>query len=58
LTLSDTAEFLYKTTDFYSPENERSINWNDPKINITWPLEQVFLSTKDSIIYNTYEYYK
>jgi len=48
LTLSDTAEFLYKTTDFYSPENERSINWNDAKINITWPLEEVFLSAKDS----------
>jgi dTDP-4-dehydrorhamnose 3,5-epimerase len=48
LTLSDTAEFLYKTTDFYSPEHERSIIWNDPNINIVWPLEQVFLSNKDS----------
>jgi dTDP-4-dehydrorhamnose 3,5-epimerase len=48
LTLSDTAEFLYKSTDFYSPEHERSIIWNDPNINIVWPLEQVFLSNKDS----------
>ena len=47
LTLSDTSEFLYKTTDFYSPEHERSIIWNDPNINIVWPLEQVFLSNKD-----------
>jgi dTDP-4-dehydrorhamnose 3,5-epimerase len=48
LTLSDTSEFLYKATDFYSPENERCIIWNDAKINITWPLEEVFLSAKDS----------
>jgi dTDP-4-dehydrorhamnose 3,5-epimerase len=47
LTLSDTSEFLYKATDFYSPENERCIIWNDAKINITWPLEEVFLSAKD-----------
>lgn len=37
LTLSDTAEFLYKTTDYYAPEYERSIIWNDPRINIHWP---------------------
>ncbi len=48
LTLSDISEFSYKVTDFYSPENERCINWNDPKINIIWPLEEVFLSAKDS----------
>jgi dTDP-4-dehydrorhamnose 3,5-epimerase len=47
LTLSDTSEFLYKATDFYSPENERCIIWNDAKINITWQLEEVFLSAKD-----------
>ncbi len=38
LTLSDTAEFLYKTTDYYSPEHERCIRWDDPDIGIEWPL--------------------
>src|SRR5215510_2236489 len=36
--LSDFAEVLYKTTDFYSPESERCIAWNDPDIGIGWPL--------------------
>ncbi len=36
--LSDTAEFLYKTTDYWAPEFERSIAWNDPAINIQWSL--------------------
>ena len=35
--LSDEAEFLYKTTDYYAPEHERSIRWNDPEIGIQWP---------------------
>ena len=35
--LSETAEFLYKTTDYYSPKHERCIAWNDPEIGITWP---------------------
>jgi len=49
LTLTDTAEFLYKTTDYYSPEHERCILWNDPDLAIPWP-EQVrpLLSSKDS----------
>ena len=38
LTLSDTAEFLYKTTDYWSPEHERAIIWNDTTLNIDWPL--------------------
>ena len=38
LTLSDTAEFLYKTTDYYSPAHERAIRWDDPEIGIDWPL--------------------
>lgn len=38
LTLSATAEFLYKTTDYYSPEHERCICWDDPLIAIAWPL--------------------
>ena len=35
--LSDTAEFLYKTTDYYAPEHERCIAWNDPTLGIEWP---------------------
>lgn len=46
--LSDTAEFLYKTTDYYAPEYERCIIWNDPEINIDWSIEGVpLLSDKD-----------
>ena len=37
LTLSETSEFLYKTTDFYHPESERCILWNDDTLNINWP---------------------
>jgi dTDP-4-dehydrorhamnose 3,5-epimerase len=37
LVTSESAEFLYKTTDFYYPEHERCIIWNDPLINIKWP---------------------
>lgn len=37
LVLSETAEFLYKTTDFYAPAHERCISWNDPEIRIDWP---------------------
>lgn len=48
LTLSDTAEFLYKTTDVYAPECERCIAWNDPRIGIEWPYEgEPALSGKD-----------
>ncbi|MHB1051851.1 MAG: dTDP-4-dehydrorhamnose 3,5-epimerase [Thiobacillus sp.] len=46
--LSDTAEFLYKTTDYYAPEHERCIAWNDPAIAIQWPLDgKPALSAKD-----------
>lgn len=46
---SDSAEFLYKTTDYYAPEFERAIVWNDPAIGIEWPIEgQPLLSGKDS----------
>jgi dTDP-4-dehydrorhamnose 3,5-epimerase len=49
LVLSETAEFLYKTTDFYSPEHEAIIRWDDPTIGIKWPLvRQPELSAKDS----------
>jgi dTDP-4-dehydrorhamnose 3,5-epimerase len=46
--LSDTAEFLYKTTNYWAPEFERSIAWNDPAIGIKWPIQgKPTLSTKD-----------
>lgn len=50
LTLSDTAEFLYKTTDTWSPEHERAIVWNDPTLNIEWPLNVITptLAVKDA----------
>ncbi|MDB5840496.1 MAG: rmlC, partial [Herminiimonas sp.] len=45
---SESAEFLYKTTDYWAPEHERSILWNDPAIGIEWPVtEQPLLSGKD-----------
>lgn len=48
LVLSDAAEFLYKTTDFYAPEHERCIAWNDRDLAIAWPLEGApQLSAKD-----------
>lgn len=50
LTLSDWAEVLYKATDFYSPENERCLLWNDPELGINWPIEDqsaVLCSEKD-----------
>lgn len=47
--LSETAEFLYKTTDFYAPEYERSLLWNDPALGIEWPLEgEPKLAAKDA----------
>ena len=46
--LTDTAEFLYKTTDYYAPEFERCLAWNDPTIGIQWPIEiEPALSAKD-----------
>lgn len=38
LVLSETAEFLYKTTDYYHPKSEACLAWNDPQVNIVWPL--------------------
>lgn len=47
--LSETAEFLYKTTDYYAPQFERSIRWNDPKLAISWPISNdPLLSAKDA----------
>lgn len=50
LVLSDTAEFVYKCTDFYHPEDDGGIIWNDKDINVEWPIEsdmEILLSEKD-----------
>jgi dTDP-4-dehydrorhamnose 3,5-epimerase len=50
LVLSESADFQYKTTDFYAPEHERCIAWNDPELGIAWPLPpglEPVLSAKD-----------
>lgn len=48
--LSDVAEFLYRTTDFWAPEHERCIIWNDPELGIDWPKDIVpQLSAKDAV---------
>lgn len=52
LVVSDWAEVVYKVTDYYAPEFERSIAWNDPKIDINWPLtpgQAPILSAKDRL---------
>ena len=53
LVLSESADFLYKTTEYYAPEHERCIAWNDPAIGVEWPLAATalaapLLSTKDA----------
>ena len=51
LVLSDSADFLYKVTDFWAPEHERAIRWDDPTIGVRWPLPaavQPVLSGKDA----------
>ena len=49
LVLSDSADVLYKTTDFYAPEHERTLLWNDPQLAIAWPAAGIapLLSDKD-----------
>ncbi|MBX9578568.1 MAG: dTDP-4-dehydrorhamnose 3,5-epimerase [Chthoniobacterales bacterium] len=50
LTLSKSGDVLYKTTDYYAPEHERTLAWNDPEISVSWPLEELGefkLSEKD-----------
>lgn len=49
LVLSDSADFLYKTTNFYDPSSERCLAWNDPDVGIDWPLDGLkpILSSKD-----------
>ena len=50
LVTSDSADFLYKTTDYYAPEHERCLAFNDPAIGVKWPIENVqpLLSAKDA----------
>lgn len=47
--LSETADFYYKCTEFYSPGNEHGLSWNDPKLNIPWPTKNPILSPKDEV---------
>jgi dTDP-4-dehydrorhamnose 3,5-epimerase len=46
--LSDVAEFLYKTTDYWYPEHERTLLWNDPALGIDWPVADPLLAPKDA----------
>jgi dTDP-4-dehydrorhamnose 3,5-epimerase len=49
LVVSEAAEVLYKATDYYAPEHERTIAWNDPELAIAWPLAgPPLLSAKDA----------
>lgn len=48
LVLSETADFEYKCTDYYDPSDEGSLFWNDPDLNIPWPINNPKLSDKDS----------
>lgn len=47
LVLSETADFVYKCTDYYHPQSEQGILWNDPGIGIEWPIDDVLLSERD-----------
>jgi dTDP-4-dehydrorhamnose 3,5-epimerase len=49
MTISESAEFLYKTTDYYAPEFEHTLFYNDPFIGVKWPLKNPILSLKDKI---------
>ena len=60
--LSDTADFLYKTTNYYAPEHDRSVLWNDKTIGIEWPISdslQPTLSDKDrnAVEFNQADYF-
>lgn len=50
LVLSEYAEFLYKTTNYYAPQHERTLLWNDPDLAIAWPIQsEPILSAKDKV---------
>jgi dTDP-4-dehydrorhamnose 3,5-epimerase len=48
--LSETADFLYKCTDYYDPSDEGGVIWNDPDVAIDWPIADPSLSNKDAIL--------
>lgn len=48
ITLEDDTEAFYLVSNFYAPEKERGVRWNDPRFNIEWPIEPVVVSEKDS----------
>lgn len=51
LVLSDSADFLYKTTSYYAPQWDRGIRWDDPEIGVQWPVDQApTLSAKDQVL--------
>ena len=49
LVLSDSADFEYKCTDYYDPNDEGNLLWNDPEIGIDWPMDKPHLSAKDQV---------
>lgn len=56
LVLSETAEFLYKTTDFYAPQHECCLKWDDPTVGIKWPIQaNPLLSAKDNLGLNLHD---
>ena len=61
LVLSESATFMYKTTDYWSPQGERSIRWNSPELGINWPFEEqpvVAPKDADAPFFNDAEYFK
>ncbi len=48
--LSDRVDFLYKCTDYYQPDDESGLLWNDPEVDINWPLKEPLLSDKDKAL--------
>ena len=61
LVLSEMAEFLYKTTNYYAPEYDRGIRWDDPAVGINWPFDgQLNLSNKDKIqpLWNSIQFFE
>ncbi|MDT8953322.1 dTDP-4-dehydrorhamnose 3,5-epimerase [Aeromonas caviae] len=58
-TISETAEFLYKTTSYYHPQSDRSILWNDENLSVNWPSDKTILSKKDemAVMFSDAEYF-
>ncbi|MGI2024335.1 dTDP-4-dehydrorhamnose 3,5-epimerase [Shewanella glacialipiscicola] len=57
VTLSETADFLYKTTNYYHKQSEAALVWNDADLNIQWPIQDVLLSEKD-VLAQTFSMFK